>query len=124
MTYNVFHRRSSAFITAPLDSRHKDERLRDAKRLYERTTKGRARDATQELHDSCSRRASPVGLLKPADRAGYRNGQVYIRKSMHVPTNRGAVRDAMPALFDLLWEEPHPAVRVVLGHFIFVYIHP
>ena len=30
----------------------------------------------------------------------------------------------MPALFDLLMEEEHPAVRVVLGHFIFVYIHP
>ena len=65
-----------------------------------------------------------VGLLKPADLAGYRNGQVYIRKSMHVPLNRDAVRDAMPAFFDLLREEPHPAVRVVLGHFIFVYIHP
>jgi hypothetical protein len=26
-------------------------------------------------------------------------------------------------IFDLLREEPHPAVRVVLGHFIFVYIH-
>ena len=43
---------------------------------------------------------------------------------MHVPLNRDAVRDAMPAFFDLLREEPHPAVRVVLGHFIFVYIHP
>ena len=43
---------------------------------------------------------------------------------MHVPPNRDAVRDAMPALFDLLREEPHPAVHVVLGHFIFVYIHP
>ncbi len=30
----------------------------------------------------------------------------------------------MPALFDLLREETEPAVRVVLGHFIFVYIHP
>ena len=30
----------------------------------------------------------------------------------------------MPALFDLLMEEENPAVRVVLGHFIFVYIHP
>ena len=49
-----------------------------------------------------------VGLLKPADLAGYRNGQVYIRKSMHVPLNRDAVRDAMPAFFDLLREEPHP----------------
>jgi hypothetical protein len=57
-----------------------------------------------------------VGLLKPADLAGYRNSQVYIRKSMHVPLNREAVRDAMPAFFDLLREETHPAVRVVLGH--------
>lgn len=29
----------------------------------------------------------------------------------------------MPVLFDLLKNEPHPAVRAVLGHF-FVYIHP
>ncbi len=64
------------------------------------------------------------GLLKPADLAGYRNGQVYIRKSMHVPLNPEAVRDAMPALFDLLREETNPSVRVVLGHFFFVYIHP
>jgi fido (protein-threonine AMPylation protein) len=65
-----------------------------------------------------------VGLLKAADLAGYRNGQVYIRRSMHVPLKCEAVRDAMPALFDLLREETHPAVRVVLGHFVFVYIHP
>jgi Fic family protein len=30
----------------------------------------------------------------------------------------------MPAFFDLLKEEPEPEVRVVLGHFVFVYIHP
>ena len=30
----------------------------------------------------------------------------------------------MPALFDLLREETEPSVRAVLGHFIFVYIHP
>ncbi len=30
----------------------------------------------------------------------------------------------MPTLFDLLMEEENPAVRVILGHFIFVYIHP
>jgi fido (protein-threonine AMPylation protein) len=65
-----------------------------------------------------------AGLLKPSDLAGYRNGQVYIRQSMHVPLNRDAVRDAMPALFDLLAHEQDPAVRVVLGHFVFVYIHP
>jgi Fic family protein len=65
-----------------------------------------------------------TGLLKPADLAGYRSGQVYIRRSRHVPLNREAVWDAMPTLFDLLREELDPAVRVVLGHFIFVYIHP
>jgi fido (protein-threonine AMPylation protein) len=65
-----------------------------------------------------------VGLLKASDLAGYRNGQVFIRNSMHVPLNREAVRDAMPAFFDLLHGEEHPAVRVVLGHFVFVYIHP
>lgn len=65
-----------------------------------------------------------AGLLKPADLAGYRNGQVYIRRSMHVPPNREAVRDLMPALFDLLREEAEPSVRVVLGHFVLVYIHP
>ena len=65
-----------------------------------------------------------AGLLKPSDLAGYRNAQVYIRQSMHVPLNREAVRDAMPAFFDLLGEETEPAVRVVLAHFVFVYIHP
>lgn len=65
-----------------------------------------------------------AGILKPADLAGYRNDPVYIRDSMHVPPNREAVRDLMPAFFNLLEEENDAAVRVVLGHYIFVYIHP
>ena len=65
-----------------------------------------------------------AGILQPADLAGYRNDQVYIRRSKHTPPNRDAVRDLMPALFALIKEEPDPAVRVVLGHFMFVYIHP
>lgn len=65
-----------------------------------------------------------VGLLKAGDLAGYRNGQVYVRGSKHVPLNRDAVRDTMPVLFDLLRDESEPAVRAVLGHFMFVYIHP
>lgn len=65
-----------------------------------------------------------AGLLRAADLAGYRNGQVYIRRSMHVPLNQEAVIDAMPVFFDLLAQETEPAVRVVLGHFVFVYIHP
>jgi hypothetical protein len=65
-----------------------------------------------------------AGLLRTANLAGYRNDQVYIRRSMHVPPRHEAVRDCMPAFFDLLGEEPEPSVRVVLGHFMFVYIHP
>jgi fido (protein-threonine AMPylation protein) len=65
-----------------------------------------------------------AGLFRPADLAGYRSGQVFIRHSMHVPPNAEAVRDMMPAFFELLCEEKEPAVRVVLGHFIFVYVHP
>ena len=65
-----------------------------------------------------------VGIISAVDLAGYRSGPVYIRRTMYVPPPREAVRDCMPVLFDLLKEEPEPAVRVVLGHFIFVYIHP
>jgi len=65
-----------------------------------------------------------AGLLKPADLAGYRNQRVHIRGSMHVPLNHEAVCDAMSALFDLLREETEASVRIVLGHFVFVYIHP
>jgi len=65
-----------------------------------------------------------AGILKPAELAGYRNGPVYIRRSMHVPPRHEAVRELMPCFFDLLRQEHEPAVRVVLGHFVFVYIHP
>jgi len=65
-----------------------------------------------------------AGILKAQDLAGYRNGPVYIRHSMHVTPNHEAVRDVMPVFFELLSDETNPAVRSVLGHFIFVYIHP
>lgn len=65
-----------------------------------------------------------VGILRASDLAGYRVNQVYISQSQHVPLNKEAVRDAMPILFELLENENDPGVRAVLGHFIFVYIHP
>lgn len=65
-----------------------------------------------------------AGLLKASDLAGYRNHQVYIGNSKHVPLSVDAMRDAMPILFELLEEEPETSVRAVLGHFIFVFIHP
>ena len=65
-----------------------------------------------------------AGILKASELAGYRSGPVFIQGSLHTPPNHEAVRDAMPALFDLLKEETKACVRIVLGHFIFVYIHP
>lgn len=65
-----------------------------------------------------------AGMINAVDLAGYSTGAVYIRRSMHVPPPREAVRDCMPVLFELLEAETEPAVRVVLGHFMFVHIHP
>lgn len=65
-----------------------------------------------------------AGILTPADLIGYRNSQVYIRGSQHIPLNPKAVADAMPEFFSLLSNEPDARVRAVLGHFMFVFIHP
>ncbi len=65
-----------------------------------------------------------AGLIRAVDLAGYRNGSVYIRQSMHVPPAREAVPDLMETFFDLLAQATDPGARVVLGHFAFVYIHP
>jgi fido (protein-threonine AMPylation protein) len=65
-----------------------------------------------------------AGMLKPADLAGYRNHPVYIKGSQHVPLPQASIVDCMEALFRLLDEEPHAGVRAVLGHFVFVFIHP
>jgi len=65
-----------------------------------------------------------AGILKPSDLAGYRRSPVYIRCSMHTPPGYEAVRDLMPAFFEMLTEEKDVAVRIVLGHFFFVFIHP
>lgn len=63
-------------------------------------------------------------IEKPSELAGYRTSQVYIGQSRHVPLNINAVRDTMPVLFELLKNEPDASVRAVLGHFVFVHIHP
>lgn len=65
-----------------------------------------------------------AGIISEADLFGYRKGPVYIRSSRHVPPPREALLDAMEAFFTCLKDESHPAVRAILGHFIFVFIHP
>ncbi|TMQ23421.1 MAG: cell filamentation protein Fic [Deltaproteobacteria bacterium] len=65
-----------------------------------------------------------AGLLSPAMLSGYRSQPVYLRGSRHVPPRSEALRDAMPALFDLIEGEPSPSVRAVLGHWLIGYVHP
>lgn len=65
-----------------------------------------------------------TGLLPPSALAGYRSDVVYIRGSRHVPPQPKAVREAMPAFFDLLGGETEPSVQAVLGHWMLGYIHP
>jgi fido (protein-threonine AMPylation protein) len=65
-----------------------------------------------------------AGLIPAGALAGYRNDAVYLRTSRYVPPRWEAVRDAMPALFDLLEHETDAGVRSVLGHWLFGYIHP
>ncbi len=78
------------------------------------------RDWYRELFQPCV----GAGLIAPSALAGYRNDAVYLRTSRYVPPRWEAVRDAMPALFDLLESEPEPGVRAVLGHWLFGYVHP
>jgi hypothetical protein len=78
------------------------------------------REWYRELFQPCVR----AGLIAPATLAGYRNDAVFLRTLRHVPPRWETVRDAMPALFDLLENEPEPGVRAVLGHWLFGYVHP
>lgn len=65
-----------------------------------------------------------AGLLEAKHLAGYRSWPVFIKNARHVPPSKESVREAMPTLFKLLSAEPEASVRAVLGHLIFVYIHP
>ena len=65
-----------------------------------------------------------AGVYGPEGLAGYRNQPVYLQGSRHVPPRYEVLPDAMDTLFALLEEEPHPALRVVAGHWLFGYIHP
>lgn len=63
-------------------------------------------------------------IIPASSLAGYRNRRVFIRGSHHVPPGIHAVPYFMDALFDQLVAEEVPAVRSILGHFLFVFIHP
>ena len=65
-----------------------------------------------------------AGILSAADLAGYRNRPVFIRQSKHVPPAQHTLMDGMETFFDCLHQEENAAVRAILGHFLFVFIHP
>jgi len=83
-----------------------------------------ARSDHHEWYGELFAPAVTVGIIKRHELAGYRSGPVYIRNSQHTPLPREALLDAMETLFDLLAREPEAAVRAVLGHHLFVFIHP
>lgn len=82
------------------------------------------RTAHREWYRELVQPCVAAGLIAPSALAGYRNDAVYLRASRYVPPRWEAVRDAMPALFDLLENEAGPGVRAVLGHWLFGYVHP
>src|SRR5208282_6049025 len=84
----------------------------------------RARAAHKEWYGELFQPSVTAGLLRASDLAGYRNNAVYLRTSRYAPPRWEAVRDAMPAFFDLLEKESEQSVRAVLGHWLFGYIHP
>ena len=78
------------------------------------------RDWYREMFQPCV----AAGIIEPQALAGYRTHFVYLQGSRHVPPRWEVVPDAMEAMFDLLQGEKEPAVRIVLGHWLFGYIHP
>jgi hypothetical protein len=85
------------------------------------------RAAKRDLQDWYRALFSPsvlANIIPASALAGYRERRVFIRGSEHVPPATEAVPPLMDSLFAMLAKEESPAVRAVLGHFIFVFIHP
>lgn len=78
-------------------------------------------------HDWYAELFSPAvtaGIIPRSELAGYRSGPIFIRNSMHTPVPREAILDSLEALWDLIQAEPEVCVRAVLGHHLFVFVHP
>ena len=65
-----------------------------------------------------------AGIIEASQLAGYRRGPIFIRNSMHTPLPSDAILDSLEALWDLLEAETEACVRAVLGHHLFVFVHP
>lgn len=65
-----------------------------------------------------------AGIISEFDLAGYRKGPIYIRSSRHVPPASEQLMDCMTALKECINKEESFAVKAILGHLFFGYIHP
>jgi hypothetical protein len=65
-----------------------------------------------------------AGIVEASQLAGYRRGPVFIRNSMHTPLPSEAILDSLEALWEMIEAEPDACVRAVIGHHLFVFIHP
>jgi hypothetical protein len=95
------------------------------KRIFQKENSGKV--IKEDMHVWYSNLFSALvkaGILEAKHLAGYRSHPVYIRHSMHTPLPKEALLDAMEAYFECLMAEPVASVRAILGHFIFVFIHP
>lgn len=121
----------------PADRRDRDamaargyfEAFRAVKASIEKVLQGQnpgeiARVDHHDWYSALFKPAVTAGIIESKQLAGYRTGPVFIRNSMHTPLPREALLDAMEKLFGLLSSEPSAAVRAVLGHHLFVFIHP
>ena len=81
-------------------------------------------DAIQSWYAALFSPSVTAGLVNASDLAGYRGGPVYIRGAQHVPPPNTALPDAMDAYTECYQAESSPVVRALLGHFVFVWIHP
>jgi len=65
-----------------------------------------------------------ANILKASDLIGYRNTAIYLRGSEHVPPPKEAILDSMEKYFELIKSDDNILSKVILGHFIFGFIHP
>lgn len=83
--------------------------------------------AKRDHHDWYAELFGPsvtAGIVEAGQLTGYRRGPIFIRNSMHTPLPSEALLDSLETLWDLLEVEPDACVRAVLGHHLFVFIHP
>lgn len=83
-----------------------------------------ARQDHDAWYERLFRPSVTAGILKAGALAGYRNHPVYLRGSRHTPPRVEAIADGMDALFERLESEETAAVRAILGHWLFGYVHP